>query len=116
VRGGINNWGTSHNVTFGPAKYQVGGFSWRCVPHPFWPNKTVLEPRYNLQLRQHTIKTMLSVKLLGAHLDRELRWHEQGAAALAKWEAWLIQTTCITQASCSIGASDGVCPSHVVHC
>jgi hypothetical protein len=107
--GGINDWGTSHNTTFSPAKYQVAGFSRRRVPHPFLRNKTIPEPRYDLQLGQHTITTMPSVKLLGVHLDRELRWHEQGAAALAKGEAWLIQTARIARASRSIGASDMHC-------
>jgi hypothetical protein len=31
--GGINDWGTSHNAAFGPAKYQVAGFSRRRVHH-----------------------------------------------------------------------------------
>ncbi|KAJ7353147.1 hypothetical protein DFH08DRAFT_625733, partial [Mycena albidolilacea] len=67
------------------------------------------------------IKTTPSVKLLGVHLDRELRWHEQGAAALAKGEAWLIQTARIARASRGIGASDmrrlylGVCVPRMLY-
>ncbi|KAJ6631801.1 hypothetical protein B0H10DRAFT_1728612, partial [Mycena sp. CBHHK59/15] len=37
-----------------------------------------------------------SVKLLGLHLDCELRWKEQGASALAKGQAWLSQVTRLT--------------------
>jgi hypothetical protein len=119
--GGINDWGASHNAIFGPAKYQVAGFSQRRVPHPFLRNKTIPEPRYNLWLRQHTTKTMPSVKLLGVHLDRELHWHQQEAAALAKGEAWLIQTARIARGSRGIVASDmrrlylGVCVPHMLY-
>ncbi|KAJ7364374.1 hypothetical protein DFH08DRAFT_634813, partial [Mycena albidolilacea] len=45
------------------------------------------------------VKTMTSVKLLGVHLDRELRWHQQCIAALTKGEAWLIQTARIARTS-----------------
>ncbi|KAJ7309368.1 hypothetical protein DFH08DRAFT_694524, partial [Mycena albidolilacea] len=85
------------------------------------PNKTVPEPRYNLRLGAHTIQTTPSVKLLGVHLDRELRWHQQGAAALAKGEAWLIQTARIARASRGIGARDmrrlylGVCVPRMLY-
>ncbi|KAJ7163344.1 hypothetical protein C8R46DRAFT_834205, partial [Mycena filopes] len=50
------------------------------------------------------IKSADSVKLLGLHIDRGLRWHEQEAAALAKGQAWLIQTARIARASRGIGA------------
>ncbi|KAJ7653830.1 hypothetical protein B0H17DRAFT_957189, partial [Mycena rosella] len=46
-------------------------------------------PRFGLKLGPHVIKSSVSVKLLGVHLDRELRWKEQGAAALAKGQSWL---------------------------
>ncbi|KAJ7362929.1 hypothetical protein DFH08DRAFT_683412, partial [Mycena albidolilacea] len=120
-RNGIDAWGTSHNATFGPAKYQVAGFSRRRIPHPFLANKTVPEPRFDLQLGPHIVKTMTSVKLLGVHLDRELRWHQQCTAALAKGEAWLIQTARIARASRGIGARDmrrlylGVCVPRMLY-
>jgi hypothetical protein len=106
-RGGVNEWGRTHNAKFGPAKYQVAGFS-RCrIPAPFLPGKTLPEPRCHLHLSDgHVVKTSKTVKLLGVHLDRELRWHEQSAAAIAKGEAWLIQTGRIARASRGIGARD----------
>ncbi|KAJ7347812.1 hypothetical protein DFH08DRAFT_698974 [Mycena albidolilacea] len=102
---GIDAWGTSHNTIFGPAKYQVAGFSWRRILHPLLANKTLPEPCYDLQLGPHVVKTMTSVKLLGVHLDRELHWHQQ-CTALAKGEAWLIQTACIARTSRGVGARD----------
>jgi hypothetical protein len=44
----IDAWGASHNTIFGPAKYQVAGFSQRRIPHPLLANKTLPEPCYNL--------------------------------------------------------------------
>ncbi|KAJ7346405.1 hypothetical protein DFH08DRAFT_701217, partial [Mycena albidolilacea] len=115
-RGGVNEWGCTHNAKFGPAKYQVAGFSRRRVPAPFQPGKTLPEPRYHLCLRDgYVVRTAPSVKLLGVHLDRELRWHQQDTAAMAKGEAWLIQTGRIARASRGIGARNmrrlylGVC-------
>ncbi|KAJ7159414.1 hypothetical protein C8R46DRAFT_906280, partial [Mycena filopes] len=55
-----------------------------------------------LQLGPHVIKSAHTVKLLGLHLDRELRWHPQGAAVLAKGHAWLRQGARIARASQAI--------------
>ncbi|KAJ7694575.1 hypothetical protein B0H17DRAFT_931689 [Mycena rosella] len=81
--------GRQHNAIFGPAKYQLLDASQRKVPATFQPRKRVPESRFGLVLGAHHIKSATSVKLLSVHLDRELRWKEQGAAALAKGQAWL---------------------------
>ena len=39
----------------------------------------------------HRIKSQPVVKLLGIHINNELRWKEQAAAALGKGQDWLIQ-------------------------
>ncbi|KAJ6451541.1 hypothetical protein C8R45DRAFT_848310, partial [Mycena sanguinolenta] len=103
-RGGINEWGAAHNAKFGPAKYQLGDFSCRRVKDPWRPHKTIPEPRCDLRLGAHVVKSAESIKLLGVHLDRELRWHQQGAAALSKGEAWLLGTARIARASRGIRA------------
>ncbi|KAF7354515.1 RNA-directed DNA polymerase from transposon X-element [Mycena venus] len=90
--GGVEEWGREHNAKFGPAKYQMSDHSRRRVPHTFLLRKKVPEPVFDLRLGAHVIKSSESVKLLGVHIDRELRWHQQEAAALAKGQAWLIQT------------------------
>ncbi|KAJ7123913.1 hypothetical protein C8R46DRAFT_839668, partial [Mycena filopes] len=50
------------------------------------------------------IESTKSVKLLGVHIDRELRWHAQGAAALAKGQAWLGQFARIARPTRGISA------------
>ncbi|KAJ7032162.1 hypothetical protein C8F04DRAFT_959338, partial [Mycena alexandri] len=77
--------------------------------------KKVPLPRFALHLGPHVIKSAASVKLLGLHLDRELRWHQQEAAILAKGHAWLSRVARIARASRGIGARNmrrlylGVC-------
>ncbi|KAJ6521719.1 hypothetical protein DFH09DRAFT_805194, partial [Mycena vulgaris] len=50
------------------------------------------------------IKSSTSVKLLGVHLDRELRWKEQGATALGKGAGWLAQVDRLARPSRGIKA------------
>lgn len=102
--GGIDEWGEEHNTKFGLAKYQMTDLSRKRVPHPFLLRRMVPDPRFDLKLGAHTIRSAESVKLLGIHIDRELRWHQQEAAALAKGHAWLIQTARIERPSRGIGA------------
>ncbi|KAJ7138518.1 hypothetical protein C8R43DRAFT_822691, partial [Mycena crocata] len=51
------------------------------------------------------IKSSSSVKLLGIHLDRELRWQEQSAAALRKGHAWLTRCGRLARPSRGITAN-----------
>ncbi|KAJ7034896.1 hypothetical protein C8F04DRAFT_955830 [Mycena alexandri] len=90
-KNGVNDWGTAHNALFGPAKYQLLDASRAREPHPFLLRKSIPLPRFDLKLGTHRIKSAESVKLLGVHLDRELRWHPQEASALAKGQAWIGQ-------------------------
>ncbi|CAK5283151.1 unnamed protein product, partial [Mycena citricolor] len=87
--GGIDDWAADHNAIFGPAKYQLLDASRRLTPATFQPHKRVPEPRPNLRLGTHLIKPASSVKLLGIHIDQQLRWKEQRAAILRKGQAWL---------------------------
>jgi hypothetical protein len=86
---GIKEWAKDHNALFGPAKYQMLDASRWKVPHQWILRKKVPEPRMALKLGQHVIESSTLVKLLGLHLDRELRWKEQDTAALTKDYAWL---------------------------
>jgi ribonuclease HI len=88
---GINEWARDHNCTFGIKKYQLCDLSWRRVPEPFRPRKRMPENRPDMMLNGHRIKSQPVVKLLGIHIDRELRWKEQAAAALGKGQDWLVQ-------------------------
>ena len=39
------------------------------------------------------------IKLLGVHIDNELRWRQQGTTAIKKGQDWLIQFGRLSQAS-----------------
>jgi ribonuclease HI len=55
-------------------------------------------------LKGHYIKSTTSVKLLGVYLDRELRWGQQGAAAVGKGQAWLAKVRRLARTSRGIKA------------
>ena len=61
------------------------------VQDPDRPQKRIPVPRHNLILNGQTIKSSSSVKFLGIHIDRELRWREQIASAIGKGREWLRQ-------------------------
>jgi hypothetical protein len=88
---GINRWAEDHNCTFGVAKYQLCDLSHRRIPAPFRPKKRIPELRPDMILNGHRIKSQPVVKLLGIHINNELRWKEQAAATLGKGQDWLIQ-------------------------
>ena len=89
--GGINEWAVNHNCNFGPKKYQLCQLTRRRVREVFRPRKTIPEHRPDLILNGYRIKAQPAVKLLGIHIDQELRWKEQSAAALRKGQDWLLQ-------------------------
>ncbi|CAK5279173.1 unnamed protein product [Mycena citricolor] len=101
--GGLAEWARSHNTTFGPAKYQLVDLSRRRVKKPFQPNKTMPEPRPDMKLGSHKIISAPAVKLLGVWIDRELRWKEQAAAAIAKGHTWLNQVSRLARPSHGVG-------------
>jgi hypothetical protein len=100
----IDEWGNGHNTKFSLPKYQLVDLSRRRVPHPFMLRRKIPEPWSDLKLGTHIIQSPESVKLLGIHIDCELRWHQQEAAALAKGQAWLNQTARVAHALRGIGA------------
>ena len=53
--------------------------------------KRILQPRNNLVLNGQIVKLATTVKFLGLHIDRELKWKEQMAAAIRKGREWLRQ-------------------------
>ncbi|CAK5265676.1 unnamed protein product [Mycena citricolor] len=86
---GIDKWAADHNAIFGPAKYQLLDATRKRVKDTFRTRRTAPMPRPDFKLGQHMIKSAKSVKLLGIHIDRELRWKEQRAAAVGKGMVWL---------------------------
>lgn len=118
---GVDDWSDTHNALFGPAKYQLLDASRRTVPHPSIMRKRIPEPRFPLKLGSHTIQSRESVKLLGVHLDRELRWKAQSASAVAKGQAWLGQFARLARPSRGIVASNmrrlylGICVPRMLY-
>jgi hypothetical protein len=89
--GGILDWAASHNCSFGIEKFQLVDLSRRKVRDPFQPRKRIPIPRADFMLNGQRIKSVRYVKFLGLHIDRELRWKEQFAAALGKGQDWVGQ-------------------------
>ena len=84
-------WATSHNCSFGIEKFQLLDLSRRKIRDLLRPHKRIPAPRSTLLLNGQWIKSVSSVKFLGLHIDRELRWKEQIAAAIGKGREWLRQ-------------------------
>jgi hypothetical protein len=102
--GGVDEWEVGHNVKFGLAKYQLLDAGRRLVKDTFQPRKRKPGKRFGLMLKGYYIKSMPTVKLLGVHLDRELRWGPQGAAAVGKGQAWLAQVSRLARTSRGVKA------------
>jgi hypothetical protein len=96
--GGVDEWETSHNAKFGLDKYQLLDAGQQQVQDTFRPRKLVLVRCFGKWLKGHYVKSTVSVKLLGIHLDRELRWGQQGAAAVGKGQAWLAKVRRLAKA------------------
>jgi ribonuclease HI len=52
-----------------------------------------------IRIREHLVFPSTSAKLLGVHLDAQLRWKEQLSVCLAKGEQWLRQFRRLTQST-----------------
>ena len=89
--GGILEWAAAHNCSFGIEKFQLVDLSRRKIQDPFRPCKRISTPRAAFILNGQQIESTTTVKFLGLHIDRELRWKEQMAAALGKGQDWLGQ-------------------------
>jgi ribonuclease HI len=103
--GGINTWAAEHNCTFGIKKYQLCQLTRRWEREVFRPRRTVPIRRPDLILNGHRIKAQPVVKLLGFHIDQELRWKAQGASALGKGQNWLVQVGWLAKVSKGIAAA-----------
>jgi hypothetical protein len=97
--GGIMEWAVSHNCSFGVEKFQLLDLSRKKVRDPLRPRKRIPLPRRNLLLNGQSIKSTTTVKFLGLHIDRELRWKEQMAAAIGKGREWLRQCSRLAKTS-----------------
>jgi hypothetical protein len=71
--GGIMEWATAHNCSFGLEKFQLLDLSRRKMKDPLRPHKRISVPRRTLILNGQRIKSTTTVKFLGLHIDRELR-------------------------------------------
>ena len=97
--GGIMEWAASHNCSFGLEKFQLLDLSRKKVKDPLRPRKRIPLPRGNLLLNGQSIKSAVTVKFLGIHIDRELRWKEQISAAVGKGREWLRQCSRLAKTS-----------------
>ena len=97
--GGIFDWATEHNCSFGTDKFQLLDASRRKEPDPDNPRKRIPVRRPPLSLRGLEIPSRPCIKLLGVHIDNELRWKQQGAIAIKKGQDWLIQFGRLSRAS-----------------
>lgn len=61
------------------------------VQDPFRIHKRIPAPQADLILNGQRIESSTTVKFLGLHINRELRWKEQAAAALGKGQDWVGQ-------------------------
>ena len=71
--GGIMEWAASHNCSFGLEKFQLLNLTRKKVKDPLRPRKRIPLPRGNLMLNGQSIKSAMTVKFLGLHINRELR-------------------------------------------
>ncbi|KAJ7470789.1 hypothetical protein FB451DRAFT_1037252, partial [Mycena latifolia] len=78
----------------------------RLVPRPFG-QKSVWQPeaRPNLVIDGVVVKPMKAVKLVGIWLDERLTFKDQGAAALAKGQEWLVNFRRLARVSGGVGAT-----------
>ncbi|KAG9221604.1 hypothetical protein CCMSSC00406_0006763 [Pleurotus cornucopiae] len=96
--GGIFRWARDHNCEFGVDKFQLLDMSRKRVPHPMCLKKTTPLARRDLVLGAYRVVSSEQVRFLGIWLDRELRWNQQGAAALAKGRDWISRfASCTSQ-------------------
>ena len=105
--GGIDQWAASHNCTctFGLKKYQLCQLTRKREREVFQPRKTRPLHQPGLRLNGHLIKAQPVVKLLGIHIDQELQWKAQAAAALGKGQYWLMQMGRLTRVSKGISTA-----------
>ena len=66
---------------------------------PARPQKRIAIQRSDLTLNGQSIKSKTTVKFLGIHIDRELGWKEQIAAAIGKGRDWLRQCNRLAKTS-----------------
>jgi hypothetical protein len=97
--GGIMDWAASHNCSFGVEKFQLLDLSRKKMVDPERPRKRIPVARKTLVLNGQNIKSATTVKFLGLHIDRELRWKEQIAAAIGKRRGWLRQCSRLAKTS-----------------
>ena len=97
--GGVMDWAGIHNCTFGIEKFQLLDLTRQKTKDPMRPQKRVALPRYDLILNGQNIKSTTTVKFLGIHIDRELRWKEQIAVVIGKGRDWLRQCTRLAKTS-----------------
>ena len=102
--GGVMEWARTHNCTFGMEMFQLLDLS-RCkVKDPIRLRKRIPQPRSNMELNRQIIKSTSSIKFLGLHIDRELRWKEQIAVAIGKGREWLSQCRRLAKTSTGVAS------------
>ncbi|KAJ7698939.1 hypothetical protein B0H17DRAFT_1129488 [Mycena rosella] len=103
--GGVDNWADPHHARFGVPKYQLLDTTCTLVDDPNNPGKRILDGREPLLIDGHAVVPGPSVKLLGLHLNKALRWKPQFAAAIGKGFVWLAQFARLARPSWGISAN-----------
>jgi hypothetical protein len=102
--GGVFDWARDHNCEFGVEKFQLLDLTRRLVPHAQRPGKKAQMNRPDLALREQVVKSKACVVFLGVRIDRELRWKEQGAHAIAKGQDWVARMGRLARVSRGVAA------------
>ena len=91
--------GRDTQLYVGIEKLQLLDLSRRRVRDQWRLQKRIPTPRHDLILNRQNVKSMSTVKFLGIHIDRELRWKEQIVVAIGKGWEWLRQSSRLARTS-----------------
>ncbi|KAJ7029315.1 hypothetical protein C8F04DRAFT_928205, partial [Mycena alexandri] len=94
-KGGVDEWGATHNSVFGAAKDQVCHLTRR------W----VRETGPSLVINGAIVRPSSEVKLVGVWLDERLDFKAHGAAMIAKGHQWLVNFRRLAKVSGRVGAT-----------
>jgi ribonuclease HI len=90
--GGVFDWETTHNCSFGIEKFHLVDFTRKKVEITDANGNTIgekLDCGEPIELGEHTIKPEPAAKLLGIYVDAGLKWDVQIAEVVRKGQEWV---------------------------